>query len=339
MAAGFKLTPRGSGDFKTRYRPMTLGEVVPTAPIRLLKSIVVGDTGAQVFMFEGLTGTGKTTTARILSRAFVCESQDKTKPCLECEPCKKLEMCGDFVELNIANQRGIDDMRQLIDEMKMSPFFLKHRIYILDEVHQLSPHAQQILLKALEEPPSHVYIFMCTTDTSKLNRMLRSRTMTVKFKRISRQQANRVIDQIVSYESLEEPDADTKLKLWQQADGSVRDLMNIIQQYSNGTLDLDEDVSDTGISPDAKALARALIDKDWRKTSELLKTNTIKSSPESIRIGVCSYLRAICLNQKSINSVSFAAGPLGLLIDELTGSSITQYNELVLKCMRACYKK
>ena len=137
MAHDFRIKSRGNGDLKTRYRPQTLNEVVPTVTTTRLKKILTDPNASQVFRFEGLTGAGKTTCARILARASVCSS-DEDKPCLECDNCRQLETCGDFYEVNIADQRGIDDMRALIDGMRAFPFYLTRKIYVLDEVHQLS---------------------------------------------------------------------------------------------------------------------------------------------------------------------------------------------------------
>lgn len=338
MARGFEIVARGSGDLKTRYRPQRLNEAAPTFPIRRLKKIITDPNASQVYMFEGLTGTGKTSCARIIARACICEG-DGELPCLECEACLTLERSPDFFEINVANFRKIDDVRQIIDGMHVSMGFLKRKIYIFDEVHQLTTASQQLLLKALEEPPTGVIVFLCTTEKTGLIRTLTDRAVHIKFNRLQKAHATKIIDKVLedAGEAAPEIDDNTRLDMFRRADGSVRALMNLLQAFLDGDYETGETETE-GVTADVRELAKALMSKNWQAASEILKAPGSKKAPEGLRIGVTSYVRAICLNHNNIDlTASFVLSQLsGTLADQ---PAVEQYNQLVLRCMRACYKK
>ena len=342
MARGFRLQSRGEGDLKKRYRPQTLDEIVPTFPIRSVKKILTDPNVSQVYLLEGLTGCGKTTCARIIARASICTSEGKSKPCLNCRACTHMERTGEFREVNIANFRGIDNIRDMIDGMRMLPQYQTRKIYVLDEVHQLTPAAQEMLLKVLEEPPPHVLIFLCTTKREGLRRTLVSRTHPITFKRMTKAHAFKVMDQILDDHGVEKPADDVREDLFQRADGSVRDLLTNLQLYINDeyTMAVAEDGE---VRADVKSVATALMKRDWGTASRMLKSPAVRESPESFRIGLTNYLRAVCLNKGSVDAALAAAVPLGQLAGALSKDAgdipIEKYNVLVLRCMRACAAK
>lgn len=340
MGRGFRVKSRGDGDLKTRYRPRRLDEIVPTFPLNSAKQFLSDKNASRVFLFEGNSGAGKTSLARIIARAIVCSSQDD-KPCLSCDACINLETCGDFYEVNSANHRGIDELRSLVDGMSYFPVYLSHKIYILDEVHQITPQAQELLLKALEEPPQHVIIFLCTTQRDGLKRTLLSRTTPIVFKRLTRDQSDRVIDQVIEDHNVSITD-DVKSDLFNRADGSIRELLNELQLYLNGDYEVGATLEEESRG-DVAEIANALINKNWLKVASILESQSVKKSPESFRIGVTNYLRATCLKKRSVDAAkaeAFALGQLaGTLSKEAGEVPIEQYNVLVLKCLRACYDK
>lgn len=342
MARGFRLQTRGEGDLKKRYRPQTLSEIVPTFPIRSVKKIVTDANVSQVYLFEGLTGSGKTTCARIISRAAVCESDGKNLPCLTCNACTTMETSGDYVEINIANFRGIDNIRDMIDGMRMYPRYLKRKIYVMDEVHQLTPAAQEMLLKVLEEPQPHVLIFLLTTKREGLRRTLISRTHPITFSRMKRAHADKVIDQVLDDHGVEKPADEIREDFFQRSDGSVRDLMTCLQLYINNEYSMAVE-EDSEVRADVKSMAMALMSHDWGTASTMLQSQAIRQSPETFRIGLTNYLRGCCLRANSLDKARAAAFPLGQLAGALSKDAgdipIEKYNVLVLRCMRACYGK
>lgn len=332
--AAFKLISRGDGDLKARYRPQTLGELVPTCSSRQIKAILKGDNPSRVYLLEGASGTGKTTCARIIARAAVCQS-DGPKPCLTCVTCRKLETSVDFVEINIANFRKIDDIRENVDTMRYHPMELSKKIYIFDEVHQLTNASQQLLLKVLEEPPEHLLIFLCTTEKKGLNKALVDRATSVKFKSVAKKQSLEVISQLIELEGIDIPER-VREDLHKRSEGSVRALLNGVQLFADGGVEL-LDAEEQEASGDIRSLAKALMDKKWGDAIDVLKDDSVKRSPESTRIGVTSYLRAVCLNKSNIASVIKAGSALSHLVGAPTEDTpVCQYNELVMRCLKAC---
>jgi DNA polymerase III subunit gamma/tau len=337
MPRGFRLVSRGEGDLKTRYRPQTMQEAVPTFPVRRVKNIIEDPNAAQVYLFEGITGTGKTTCARIIARAAICECEGD-KPCLECSACRAMENSRDYTEINVANFRKIDDIRAIIDGMRYLPSELKVRVLIFDEVHQLTPDSQQLLLKVLEEPPRETLIFLCTTEKTGLKRTLISRALEINFKRVTRAHATKIVEQIFEDHDKGQPSDELLNDMFSRADGSIRDLLNLLQAYLDDDYEIGMSEQELEVSPDVKELARALMRKDWQTASGVLQAQKVKKAPESFRIGVSNYLRAIALNKSSVRMD--VASALGQIAGTLYGEPpIEQYNLLVLRCLRACYKK
>ena len=327
----FLLVSRGTGDLKTRYRPQKLSELAPTCSIEQLKKLIGNQNSSQVFLFEGNTGSGKTTCARMIAKANVCLSEGE-KPCLACKHCQGFDQNWDVTEINIADQRKIENVRDLIQEMAYLPQFLGKKIYILDEVQQLTPEAQQVLLKLLEEPPSYLWVFLCTTNKKDLNKALVDRASTINFRPLSALDAGYIIDQVIANEKREPVPLELKTSFYDNCHGSVRALLNNIQSYLEGGYDPNfrEEEELTG---DTRSLALALLDKNWTKVAACLKSPIFRTQTEAQRIAVESYLRGMLL--RSPDSLE----RVGPIFESLHGTLITEpmpYNGLVLKCLRAC---
>ena len=339
----FRLVVRGEGDCKSRYRPQRLSEICPTFSMKEALAILSDPFASKVYLFGGLTGCGKTTLARIISRAVVCVCEDETveKPCLECATCKEMEHIPDYYEINAANFSGKDDTRKKIDNMGyMGTYFKGKKIYVFDEVHGLSPAAQELLLKVLEEPSKNTLIFLCTTHVKGLKRTFLGRCSTVNFKRMTLKQAQSIVEQICEDSGTAVPNAATIEALFHQADGSVRDLLNlmdkvVLETYEVG-VGLEADESEG--SPNLFKIVDALKNKNWAAMRDVLDTENVKNEPEGYRQVICDTLRRDALKGKSIDlKIAAALGQLaGSLADEPRNE---QYNILVLRCMRACYAK
>jgi len=342
--ADFSLVSRGRGPLRARYRPYKLEELVPTCSIQQLKNLIDNPNSSQIFLLEGNTGTGKTTCARIIAKASVCLAENtRDKPCLSCKACKNFESSVDITEINVADQRKIDDVRSLVDQMKFLPGLTgsSKKIYILDEVHQYTADAQQVLLTQIENPPSYILMFLCTTDAHTLNQALIDRSTRIQFKDIDAGLASQVINQVLEQEGINAPE-DTRLSFYYQSKGSIRALLNNIQSYIEGGYDSkgwDEDQADAEVS----AIAKAILKGNWEDLVIPLRQPNIRKNPEEIRRGLECYLRGVILsaeNNVPKNDLSKATR-IGNALANVYGSlqkeiPISQYNGLVLKCLRAC---
>ena len=170
-----------------RYRPQSFSQIRGQEHVvRALRNAVASGHEGQAYLFSGPRGTGKTSAARILAKALNCSAPKDGEPCCVCESCTSIQEGSSFdvVELDAASNRGIDRMRDIIASANLvSPG--RHKVYILDEVHQLSKDAASALLKTLEEPPSHVVFVLATTDPEKVFDTIRSRTQHLQFHLLS----------------------------------------------------------------------------------------------------------------------------------------------------------
>ena len=166
-----------------RYRPRRFSELKgQDHVVRALRNAVAGNREGQAYLFSGPRGTGKTTSARILAKVLNCERPVEGEPCCECPSCLAVEAGTSFdvIELDAASNNKVDDIRELIERVNLGTPG-RHKVYILDEVHMLTPGAEAALLKTLEEPPPHVVFVLATTDPQKVRDTIRSRTQHLVF--------------------------------------------------------------------------------------------------------------------------------------------------------------
>jgi DNA polymerase III gamma/tau subunit len=497
----FKIKARGEGDLKTRYRPQRLSEICPTFHIKDARAILEDPNASRVWLFEGLTGAGKTSLARLIARASVCNS-DLEKPCLECDPCKSLESSPDYMEINGADVRGIDAMREITTGMRTYPCFLDKKIYVFDEcfskktlvetsngpreirtinpgdkvfslhgldlvkhvfknkvslsrtikltlsdgrvifttkkhrfwtnagwveaqylqhrkvllfnfssnmsdhalddkksfeskgitvahsevyeprsndkafvsvigdkerkqgfvefydlemrghpsffanricVHncqQITPQAQELLNKVLEEPPEDSLIFLCTTNKKGLKRTLLGRCSKINFRRITKKQCGLIISQVFRDAKQDLPDPEKTEDIFRRANGSVRDLLVILDAYLRGTFKVGSDYVEDDISvgsPDIFKLVNGYINKDWDTVRKVLATENVKNDPDGYRETVCAFLARDALKYPEAKlSIASALGHLGGSLWEEPKRE--QHSLLILRSLRACYQ-
>ena len=170
-----------------QYRPRTFDQVLgQEAIVRTLTNQVTASRVAHAYLFCGTRGTGKTSTAKVLARAVNCLDPRNGNPCGQCAVCRMSDeaLSVDIVEIDAASNNGVDQIRELRDQVQFAPSMLKTKVYIIDEVHMLSGAAFNALLKTLEEPPSHVLFILATTEAHKLPATIVSRCQRFDFRRI-----------------------------------------------------------------------------------------------------------------------------------------------------------
>lgn len=215
-----------------KYRPKSFCDVYGQDHITsTLKNEISENRISHAYLFTGSRGTGKTTCAKILAKAVNCENPQNGEPCNECESCKGLDSGAiyDVVEIDAASNNGVDNIRDLRQEVNYSPSRCKYRVYIIDEVHMLSTAAFNALLKTLEEPPAHVIFIFATTEVHKIPATILSRCQRFDFKRIQSETMAIRLKQVADFEGMLLDD-DAAVLIARIADGALRDGLSILDQ-------------------------------------------------------------------------------------------------------------
>jgi len=240
-----------------KYRPRSFADLVGQETVsQTLAQALDGDRLSHAYLFSGLRGSGKTSTARIFAKALLCEKGPTSRPCEECPHCLMANEYRhmDIIEMDAASNRGIDDIKELIEHTKYKPGSGRFKIFIIDEVHMLTTQAFNALLKTLEEPPAFVKFILATTDPLKLPATILSRTQHFRFKKIPPRLVKSHLEHILHLEGIDyEPEA---LEIIARSGaGSLRDSLTLLDQaivYAKGTVDLATVTSMLGIIDPAK---------------------------------------------------------------------------------------
>jgi DNA polymerase-3 subunit gamma/tau len=220
-----------------RYRSATFGDLIGQDHLATtLRQQVRDGKVPHAYLFAGMRGTGKTSTARIVARAVNCPNVSGGEPCNQCTSCTDITSSAtvDVLEIDAASNRGIDEMRDLREKVKFLPASLKRKIYIIDEAHMLTNEAWNALLKTLEEPPEHVLFILATTEPHKIPETVRSRVQRFDFRRVAADEIATHLVSIGKQEGLEVDEAAAAL-LAQASQGSVRDALSLLEQCAGGS--------------------------------------------------------------------------------------------------------
>jgi len=215
-----------------RWRPKTFDDLVGQPHITTtLKGAIESDRLAHAYLFVGPRGIGKTSTARILAKALNCEKGPAVEPCNKCANCTEIAAGNsmDVIEIDAASNRGVEDARELRDNVRFAPIKSRFKVYIIDEVHMLTGEAFNTLLKTLEEPPAHTKFVLATTEVHKIPATIISRCQRFDFRKISEPDIVARLEQICRGDGVEFEE-DALLAVAKSAEGSLRDAESILDQ-------------------------------------------------------------------------------------------------------------
>ncbi len=218
-----------------KFRPETFSEVKgQDAIVKTLKNQIIGDRIGHAYLFCGTRGTGKTTVAKIFAKAVNCEQPVDGSPCGKCAMCRAISdgTSMNVIEIDAASNNGVDNIRQIREEVQYRPTQGKYKVYIIDEVHMLSIGAFNALLKTLEEPPEYVIFILATTEAHKIPVTILSRCQRFDFKRIS---VDTIVERLQELIKIEQWDVEERAVRYiaRMADGSMRDALSLLDQCAS----------------------------------------------------------------------------------------------------------
>ena len=220
-----------------KYRPQTFDDVVgQLAVTQTLKHQLLTGKMSHAYLFTGSRGTGKTSCAKILSKAVNCLNPENGNPCNRCSACRSIDegSCMDVLEIDAASNNGVDHVRDLRDDAVYTPSQVRKRVYIIDEVHMLSISAFNALLKIIEEPPEHLLFILATTELHKVPATILSRCQRFAFRRISQEDIAARL-QYVAYQENIDMDESAARVIARLADGGMRDGLSLLDQVASAT--------------------------------------------------------------------------------------------------------
>ena len=319
-----------------KYRPKNFNELIGQESIAQTLSLALdANRLSHAYLFSGLRGSGKTSTARIFAKALICEKGVTHEPCGVCQNCVMAieNRHIDIIEMDGASSRKIDDIRQLIEQTKYKPSIARYKIFIIDEVHMLTKEAFNALLKTLEEPPSYVKFILATTDPLKLPATIISRTQHFRFKSIA---TKKIVDHLTNI--LHKEDIKYELNaleiLARSGKGSLRDTLTLLDQaiiYSKNFVDVDTVTDMLGlVDPNfIVELFNAVFNKDYEKLVEYTKILE-DYEPEMVVDELIAFLKEKLYNQDALFSTLIIERFFRILSDSKTLFSINADGSFVL---------
>jgi len=307
-----------------KWRPKTFDDVVGQEHVtETIKNEIKNNACGHAFLFCGSRGTGKTSTARILSKAINCENPENGNPCNVCETCRGIENGSimDIIEIDAASNRGVDNIRTLREEASYTAAITKYKVYIIDEVHALSNDAFNALLKLLEEPPAHVKFVLATTEANKVLETISSRCQRFDFKRITPEDIYSRLDYICNAEGIMAEEKALRM-IATAADGALRDALSCL-----------EPCIAAGKEVDTEFVAEFLGKAENTSVIELCR-----SIGENDTGGVISVIDSVCARGKNLTPFieSVIKAMRDMLVISITGSCRSDFDENEYNLLKSC---
>ena len=291
-----------------KWRPKTFTEVVGQDHIvQALKNSLKNDMPHQAFLFTGTRGVGKTSLARILTKALNCEHLKDGEPCNKCDSCLSINDGSsiDFQEIDAASRRGISETKELLETIPYLPSSSKFKVYLIDEVHMLTKESFNSLLKTLEEPPPHVIFMFATTEASQIPATILSRCLQLNLNSVSTEDLMSQLANIFSKEKVKYEEGALQL-ISEAANGSIRDALTISEKIISFT---EKDIRQASVRqilgiPDNEIIQEILINlknNDPKKLFEVLENITKDTPIKNIFLEIMELIKNISLRQFSQN--------------------------------------
>lgn len=312
-------------DYNLKYRPQEISELDLVSVRERLASILKSETIPHALLLTGPRGTGKTSAARIIAKAINCTKKEKGdfEPCGKCPQCLSITVGNnlDVLEIDAASNRGIDDIRDLREKIKLAPASAKFKVYIIDEVHMLTIEAFNALLKTLEEPPAHAVFILCTTEAEKLPATIISRCMRINFKRGSQKEVVDKLRKIAEGEKMKVEEAALE-EIAKSVTGSFRDALRVLEQasFSPSKIGKDEikEILGQTVGLEPEKLLEALAKRDVK--SALGEIDRVMSMGGNLKIyceSLLEILRASLLKKLGVSLGDSEVIELGLEVGEI----------------------
>ena len=280
------------------WRPKNFKEMVGQEHVtKTLTNAIMQEKVAHAYLFSGPRGTGKTSTAKVLAKALNCEQREGVEPCNHCSACLSIDQGNamEVLEIDAASNRGIDEIRDLREKVRLSAGESKYKVYIIDEVHMLTTEAFNALLKTLEEPPERVVFILATTEVHKIPLTILSRVQRFEFHRIPLEQIQSHLEQVCEKIG-REVDAEALTVIAQKSEGGLRDALSILDQclLLDGMLGVEQVYQVLGMVGEdfSSKLVDQLLDQKYAETLQLLSDGINQGrDPRQIIRELLEYLR------------------------------------------------
>jgi DNA polymerase-3 subunit gamma/tau len=272
-----------------KWRPRDFDDVCGQDSITdILKYEVANNKTSHAYLFCGSRGTGKTSCAKILAKAINCEKPENGNPCNKCEACLSVEAgtATDIIEMDAASNTGVDNVRDIKEEIVFTPSFLKYRVYIIDEVHMMSGGAFNALLKTLEEPPAHAVFILATTELHKLPSTIVSRCQRFDFRRMS---TDVIVDRLMYVSEKEGIDLDKSgaRAIAKTAQGGMRDALSLLELCAGMKEKIDDALAvrilGVGNRKNVENLVRAISAKEYSTIYKIVSETVLSNAPSKNR--------------------------------------------------------